>query len=62
MGTLSDLLGQPVQTGAVLEGLTRLVNRLGHRPLSYTLSLENLADLAKGKKEALARQQKVGLG
>lgn len=62
MGTLSDLLGQPVQTGAVLKGLTRLVNRLGHRPLSYTLSLENLADLAKGKKEALARQQKVGLG
>ncbi|MBF0818260.1 lipoate--protein ligase family protein [Streptococcus acidominimus] len=61
MANLSDLLDRPVHPEEVLEGISRLATSLGQVVTPYTLSMENLSDLVKGKKEAMERHQKVGL-
>ncbi|MWV56245.1 lipoate--protein ligase family protein [Streptococcus zhangguiae] len=62
MATLSDLLAQPVRMEDVMGGLHQLIQNLGQTPIDYRLSLENLADFAKGKRDAIERHQKVGIG
>lgn len=62
MATLSDLLHQALEPAEVVAGLKQFIGSLGHTPTRYRLTMDNLADFAKGKKEAMERHQKVGLG
>ncbi|MBF0787351.1 MULTISPECIES: protein--protein lipoyl transferase [unclassified Streptococcus] len=62
MATLSDLLDQSVGLEDIVAGIRRFIMRIGHIPANCALSMESLADFAKGKKEAMEHHQKVGLG
>lgn len=61
MATLSDLLNHALEPADVVAGLHRFMTSLGQAPTPYHLTMDNLADFAKGRKEAMERHQKVGL-
>ncbi|MGT2716051.1 lipoate--protein ligase family protein [Streptococcus respiraculi] len=61
MATLSDLLHQALEPEDVLAGLKQFIRNLGNTPTRYRLTLDNLAEFAKGTKEAMERHQKVGI-
>lgn len=62
MASLSELLGKAVSPEEIVVGVDQFIRSLGQVPTDYILSMENIADFAKGKKEAMERHQKVGLG